>query len=380
MAAFDRARRPERVAVVGLRATHRDARRPFPEGQRDRPGLGDVTDRGRRGVRVHVVDLGAVHAGVLQRDPGGTAGLAPVGTRLDHVVRVGGRPVAEQFRVRFGAARTDDVLGFQHEPRDALAHDEAVAVAVEGPRGTPRSVVVGRRQRPDDVEGAEREGAQRHLAAPGDRRIDPAVAQVPERLAEGHAPRGARVGRRQDRAAHVERDPEVGRGRAAEHRQREVRRHLADALVHVPLVLRLRVGDAAERAAEVDPDPLGARGVGGAGDEARVVEREPPGDEAELAEPVELPGDLRFEPRQRVEVVDLGRDLRAELGRIEAVDPPDRGAGGPQSGPEGVDARPDRRDHADPGHEHPCAARSCRSSSTLAGSRSPRPPPPPRSP
>src|SRR4029453_14598266 len=93
--------------------------------------------------------------------------------------------------------------------------------------------------------------------------------------------------------------------------------------------------------------------VRGAGDEACIVERQPPGDEAELAEPVELPGDLRFEPRHRIEVVDLGRDLRAKLGRIEAVDPADRGAGGPQPGPEGVDARADRGDHADPGHEYP---------------------------
>ena len=234
---FDCARCPERVAVVGLRATHRDARRPFPECQGNGPGFGNVTDGRRRGVRVHVVDLGAVHAGVLQRDPGRTASLAPVGPRLDHVVRVGGRPVAEQFRVRLGAARSNDVLGFEHEPRDPLAHDEAVAIAVEGPGGTLRRIVVGRRERPDDVEGTEREGAQGHLAAPGNRRIDPAVAQISERLAERHAARRARVGRRQDRAAHVERDPEVGRGRAAEHGQREVRRHLADALVHVPLVL-----------------------------------------------------------------------------------------------------------------------------------------------
>ena len=214
---------------------------------------------------------------------------------------------------------------------------------------------MGRRERPDDVEGSERESAQRHLAASRNRGIDPAVAQVPERLPERDAPRGTRVGRRQDRAANVERDPEIGRGRTAEHRQGEVRRHLADSLVHVPLVLGLRVGDATERAAEVDPDPLGARGVGGAGDEAGVVEREPTGHEAELAEPVELPGDLRLEKRQRVEVVNLGCDLRAECGRIEAVDPPDRGAGRPQAGPEGVDTRPDRRDHADPGHEHPAS-------------------------
>ena len=73
-------------------------------------------------------------------------------------------------------------------------------------------------------------GLERNLAAAGDRRIDPAVAQVAERFAERHGARGARVGGRQDRPADVERDAEVGRRRAAEDGEREVRGDLADAL------------------------------------------------------------------------------------------------------------------------------------------------------
>ena len=79
------------------------------------------------------------------------------------------------------------------------------------------------------------------------------------------------------------------------------------------------------------------------GTSPRVLERELPGDQAELAEPVELAGGLRRHPRERVEVVDLRGDLRAERARVEAVDP---GLTGdrprPQAGPEGVDAGPDR--------------------------------------
>ena len=55
-----------------------------------------------------------------------------------------------------------------------------------------------------------------------------------------------------------------------------------------------------------------------------VVERQAPGDEAELAEPVELAGRLGRHPGERVEVVDLRRHLRAELGRVEPVDALDR--------------------------------------------------------
>ena len=78
----------------------------------------------------------------------------------------------------------------------------------------------------------------------------------PERLAERDRARRARVGGRQDRPADVERDAEVGRRRAAEDGQREVRRDRRMPLLEVALVLLLGVGDAAERRAEVDPDPL----------------------------------------------------------------------------------------------------------------------------
>ena len=136
------------------------------------------------------------------------------------------RAVAEELGVRHRAAPLGDVGRLEHEQRRALAHDEPVATRVERPRGAPGLVVVTGRQRPDDVERAERERAQRDLAAAGDRGVDAALAQVAERLAERDGAGRARVGGRQDRPAHVERDPEVGRRRAAEDREREVGRHL----------------------------------------------------------------------------------------------------------------------------------------------------------
>ena len=119
-----------------------------------------------------------------------------------------------------------------------------------------RGVVVAVREGPDDVEGAERERAERDLAAAGDGRVDASLAQVAERLAERHGARGARIGGREDRAADVERDAQVRRRRATEDRERQVRRDLADAALHVPLVLLLGIGDATEGRAEVDADPL----------------------------------------------------------------------------------------------------------------------------
>ena len=75
-------------------------------------------------------------------------------------------------------------------------------------------------------------------------------------LADGDGPGGARVGGREDRPADVEGDPEVGRRRPTEHREGQVRRDRLDAPLEIRLVLGLGVCDPAERAAEVDPDPL----------------------------------------------------------------------------------------------------------------------------
>ena len=112
-------------------------------------------------------------------------------------------------------------------------------------------------ERADDVERAERERAQRDLATAGDRGVDPSLAQVAERLAQRDRAGGARVGGREDRAADVEGDPQVGRRGTAEDGQREVGRHDPDAALQVALVLLLGVGDAAERRAQVDADPVG---------------------------------------------------------------------------------------------------------------------------
>ena len=131
-----------------------------------------------------VVDLGRVDAGVLEGDGGRPGRLRAVGPWLDHVVGVGRGAVAEQLRVRDGAARLRDVGRFEHEQRRALAHDEAVAPRVKGSGGVTRVVVVAVRQGPDDVERAERERTQRDLDAARDGRIDPPFAQVTHRLAQ----------------------------------------------------------------------------------------------------------------------------------------------------------------------------------------------------
>ena len=97
-------------------------------------------------------------------------------------------------------------------------------------------------------------------------------------------------------------------------------RDLADPLREIALVLLLGVGDAAERASRGRCRSAPGRRRRRRPARARVLERQPAGDQPELAEPVELPRGLRRHPRERVEVVDLCGDLRAERARVESVD------------------------------------------------------------
>ena len=113
-------------------------------------------------------------------------------------------------------------------------------------------------------------------------------------------------------------------------------------------MLLLRVGDAAERRTEVDPDPLRRGGAAGSGDERGVLERQATRHEPELAEPVELARGLGRHPGERVEVIDLGGDLRAERAGVEAVDAADGGPSRSEAGPERVPSGPDGGDDADP--------------------------------
>ena len=76
------------------------------------------------------------------RDPGGAGRLPAIGPRLDHVERVARGAKPAQLGVRPRAAALRDVSLLEHQQRRALAHDEAVAIRVERPRGAGRRVVV----------------------------------------------------------------------------------------------------------------------------------------------------------------------------------------------------------------------------------------------
>ena len=135
-----RSPRPRRRRRAGGRSPtcrgDRDLRRPLAERQLERLGLGAVVERGRGAVRVHVVDRRPARArrrrsAELDRP----RGVAPSGLGRGQVVGVGGRRVAEAARRGPRRPALGRALGvLEHEHAGALAHHEAVAAGVEGPR------------------------------------------------------------------------------------------------------------------------------------------------------------------------------------------------------------------------------------------------------
>ena len=259
-------------------------------------------------------------------------------------MRIGGGPVAEELGVRARATRAGDLGLLEHEQRRALAHDEPVAAGVErSARGDPGSSLWPGRQRPDDVERPEGERRQRDLA----RR--PRSPRRPGRRGGRRAPRRARPRPRRTSSRSTG-SARARRGRCrgwrAPHRRRPPARGSARP-AGCPSRGSARAGPRRRRSRRA---PSRGRCRSGRGPRRR---RAPGGRPASsrASRPATSPNWLNRSscraiwrhPGERVEVVDLGGDLRAERRRVEAVDPLDRRAAGAERQPRTPRARSRRR-------------------------------------
>ena len=153
------------MAVQRLRAADRHRRRPLAEGERDRPRLGHVADRRRRRVGVDVVDLPGRRRRrrrgrsspparpPCRRPAAGPCGARPRSRRSPSARRTGPR------RARSATSAASRTSSAAPSPMTNPSRPGS-----NGRAAAPGLVVVAGRQRPDDVEGAERERAQRDLA------------------------------------------------------------------------------------------------------------------------------------------------------------------------------------------------------------------------
>ena len=106
--------------------------------------------------------------GPLQRVAHGAEGAVAVLRRRGDVMGVARHAVADDLGIDLGAALLGMLEFLEHQHAGALAHDEAVAVLVPGPRALLGCVVEGGRERARSGEAGNAEPADRGFGAARD--------------------------------------------------------------------------------------------------------------------------------------------------------------------------------------------------------------------
>ncbi len=305
----------------------------------------DIVDAGRR-------DPGSLDGG--HHAPEGA--VAVLGGGRD-MVGVAGQAVADDLGVDPGVARQRVVETFQHDAARALPHDEAVAVAVVGPRGCLRAVIEARRQRSAGDEprvGQAVDGGFRPA-----RHHDLGVAELnqPGRVAD--RVRAGRAGRHHGVVRPFQ--PVHNRYVAAREVDQPARDEEGGQAAR-PLGLEQQgaVADAAEPPdAGADHDPRLDLLLVGFRLPARVRQRLGGGRDREDDELVDLALFLGFHPGGRVErsrravaAGDHAPDLAGKVGNIEPLDEPRTVPSVDQGLPRCLDITAERRHHPQSGYNN----------------------------
>ena len=198
--------------------------------------------------------------------------------------------------------------GLQDDDAAALAHDEAVAVPVEGPARLLGLVVAGG-ERPHGVESGDATGGDRRLDAAGDHGIGVAVLDEAEGVADGARAGGAGRDGAADRSLGPESDGDMSRGEIGQDGRDGERGHLPGAalpriasfsfsMVVSPPMPEPMITPVALGVALVDGEPRVGHGHLGGGQ----------GIDDELIEPSQF---LLVHVCERIEALQLPGDLRA---------------------------------------------------------------------
>src|SRR5690606_14421576 len=134
----------EEVAGHGLGRTDHHFARVLAQHALDAHGLGQVAGGRGRTVGVDVADLRGIDAGVADGGHHAARRALAVLARGGHVVGVATHAEAGELGIDARAARLRALVFLHHQHAGAVAHDEAVALDVPGPRGLLRLVVAGR--------------------------------------------------------------------------------------------------------------------------------------------------------------------------------------------------------------------------------------------
>src|SRR5215203_4224366 len=324
----------------------------------DRLELDLVAERRRGAVGVDVVDVRDVDAGALDRHLHAAIGAVAVLGRRGDVVGIARQAVADHLGVDPGAPRLRVRVLLEHDDAGALAHDEAVAVAIVGARGAGRIVVEVRRQRPAGGKAGERKPVDRRFRAAGEHDLGVAIGDEPRGVAD--RVRAGRAGGHDGvvRALEPVLDRDVARGEVDEPTRDEERRDAPRAL----LVQRDRgVIDAADAAdAGADENAGGILLVGGLRLPRRILQRLGRGGHRVDDERIDLALLLRLHPLVGIEAAvgavaarDLAGDPAGEVGGLEALDLRAAAFTGEEPLPARLGAAAERRDHSDARDDDP---------------------------
>ena len=154
-----------------------------------------IVERCRAAVGVDVLDISRRDVAVGERALHRSRGLRSVRPRGGHVMRVIRVSISYELGVDMGASGARALQFLEHEDGAALAHHEAIAVAVEGSRGSLR-LVVARRHSTNDRERAKSEWRERRLGGAAEHDVRIAVANLTEAVTDRDRARRAahRVG------------------------------------------------------------------------------------------------------------------------------------------------------------------------------------------
>src|SRR6185437_14169702 len=274
------------------------------------------------------------------------------------VIGIAREPVANQLGVDFGAARLGVLEGFEHDHAGALAHYEAVAVLVIGPRGARRLFVEGGRERAQRREAGERNAVDRRFGAAGQHHVG--VAEHDHAGAVADRVRAGRSGGDDGMIGTLEPefDRDVAGGEIDDAAGNEERRYPARAL----LVQGDRdAGDA------LDAADAGADQHAGAGlllmalrMPAGVVERLTGSAHGKGDELIDLALLLRLHPLVgivggvgAIAARNLAGDPAGEIGDLEALDLAHAAFALDEARPSRLDAAAERRDRTHAGDDDP---------------------------
>ena len=343
------------MAGCRLRRGHRQLVGIGAKGPLDRTEFDDV-GHGRRAMGVDVVDLVRAEVGALESGLHGAHRTVAVFRRSGNVIGVARQAVAEDLGVDLRTALLRVLVLLEHKTAGALAHYEAVALPVPGPRRLCRGVVEVGRQCLAGVEARDADAADRGFGTARHHHIGILELDQPRGITDRVRTGGAGGDDRVVRSLEAVLDGNLAGDQVDQRRGNEEGTHSTRSplLKHERgLVDGLETTDAG---ADHDAGPgqtfLVLRHP------ARILDRLLGGRESEHDELVELPLLLGRKVAVHIEVavclVALGhltRDSRREIGRIESLDGANARLRRHEAAPVRVDAVTQRRHHTHAGYD-----------------------------